>query len=429
MADNNTINCATMMYYNLTPNEGVTVHYVIEMKDEVDGNALRHAVDTAMKRYPYLGKRIVASAEGYSLEDNDLPVIVKNTHHAIPLCGPDANYHQFTFTYAGNTIYLNNTHALVDGRGRSPFLHTVMYYYCQERYNEEVLMDGVNLVDSAIDPREYYDPFNEAIPETDLDLTAALPAPRMAMSLAEMGLVHPSPSHTQMHHISIDEKQLMAKCKQNDASPNSAICVILARAIAKLHPDCPDPILANVGMDPRAALNAELSHKPLATSTSIEFSPEMREMSFEEQNTIFRAELYLRSEASNLIRGAQATKKLMADINALPTLEQKLAAAQQIMEMAVKTRTFSVSYSGKSCFGSCDSHIAALFPQLYIKNIGLAIEITATNGKFYLTISQGWREDVYFNAFLKELTALGLDYDLLYSAQLEPIAIDIRSNN
>lgn len=414
-----------MMYYSLTPNEGITVHYVIEMKDKVDGNALRNAVDTAMKRYPYLGKKIVATAEGYRLEDNDLPVVVRNTHHTIPLCGPDANYHQFTFTYADHTIYLNNTHALVDGRGRSPFLHTVMYYYCKERYNEDVQMDGVNLVDSPIDPREYYDPFNDEIPNADIDLSAALPAPRMAMSLADMGLVHPSPSHTQMHHICLDEKQMMAKCKQNDASPNSAICVILARAIAKLHPDSTEPIIANVGMDPRGALKADLSHHPLATSTSIEFTPEMRDMSFEEQNTIFRGELILRSEPSNMLLGAQAVKKIYADINALPTLEQKLGGVQQILEMALKTRTFSVSYSGKSNYGSCDSHIAALFPQLDFKNIGFAIEITATNGKFYLTISQGWREDVYFNAFLKELTLLGLDYDLLYSAQLEPIVIDI----
>lgn len=417
------------MYYSLTPNGGVTVHYVIEMKDEIDGNALRNAVDTAMKRYPYLGKKIVAAADGYHLEDNDLPVVVANTHHTIPLCGPDANYHQFTFTYAGNTIFLNNTHALVDGRGRGPFLHTVMYYYCRERYNEEVQMDGVNLVDSPIDPREFYDPFNDAIPEADVDLSAALPAPKIAMSLAEMGLVHPSSVHTQMHHISIDEKQLMAKCKQSDASPNSAISIILARAIAKLHPDSTEPIIANIGMDPRGPLHSELSHQPLATATCIEFSPEMRNMSFEEQNTIFRAELFMRSEPSNMLLGAQAAKKMYADINALPTLEEKLAGVQQILDMSVKIRTFSVSYSGKSNFGSCDKHIAALYPQLDLKNIGFAIEITATNGKFFLTISQGWREDVYFNAFLKELTSLGLDYDLLYSAQLEPVAIDIRSNN
>ena len=62
-----------------------------------------------------------------------------------------------------------------------------------------------------------------------------------------------------------------------------------------------------------------------------------------------------------------------------------------------------------------------------MKGTGFVVEIAATNGKFYLTITQEWKEDVYFNAFLKELTAEGIDYDLLYSAQLEPICIDAPS--
>jgi len=417
-------NAGTMMYYTLANRTGAAVQYVIEMKDIVDGEALRQAVDITLKRYPYVAKKIVVEKEGYLLEDNDLPIVVKNTHHTIPLCGPDANYHQIAVTYSDHTIYFINTHSIFDGRGRGPFLHTLMYYYCKIRYNEDVQMDGVNLADSPIDPAEYYDPFDAAIqdPENPIPLK---PTPEKAMQLSDMGLVHPSKSHVQTHHISIDEGQLMKKCKENDASPNSAIPLIIARAIANLHPDSKEPIVANIGCDPRSALGAELSHLPLATSISMEFVPEMRDMDFEEQNTIFRSEIILKSDPSSLLVASKAAQQLYAQINALPTLEQKIQMDQAVVDYAFGARTFSVSYSGKSDFGSCDRHIAALFPQLQFKGGGLVVEISATNGKFYLTFTQEWKEDVYFNAFLKELTKLGIDYDLLYSAQLEPIEIDI----
>lgn len=50
----------------------------------------------------------------------------------------------------------------------------------------------------------------------------------------------------------------------------------------------------------------------------------------------------------------------------------------------------------------------------------MLIEVTSADGWFDLAISQEWQEDVYFNAFLKELTSLGLEYDLLYSAPNVP---------
>jgi len=422
MAKSN-FNSGTIMYYNLSPKEAITVQYVIEMKEKIDGESLRQALDITMMRYPYLAKRIVVKDDGYHLVENDLPVVIKPTHHIIPLCGPDANYHQLAFSYSDYTIYMVNTHSIFDGRGRSAFFHTLIYYYCKIRYNEEIEMEGVNLIDTPIDPSEYYDPFDFPIPEPEGQIPQTKPLPQQGMQLAEMGLVHKS--HTQIHHLSIDEAQLMERCKQNHATPNSALSVILSRAIARLHPDSKEPIIANIACDPRTALHAEHSHHPLASSFSIEFTPDMRELDFEQQNEIFRSEMSAKADPSTVLTGVKAAQQLYAQINALPTLQEKLSMAKKMFGYAIKSRTFSISYSGKSNFGSCDKHMAAIFPQLEMNGIGIAIEVSATNGKFFLTFAQEWKEDVYFNAFLKELTRLGIDYDLLYSARLEPVKIEL----
>lgn len=411
------INSGALWYYNLGPENSITVRYVILMKEEVDGEALRKATEITMRRYPYLMLRLVADAEGYHLEKNDLPIVVLNTSAPISLCGSQANGHQIALSYEGFAIYFNNTHAIFDGRGRSAMLHTLMYYYCKFRYNEEIDMPGVCLEGSEIDPAEYDDPFDRELPAPAVEL-APLPKPAKAMKLSNMGLVRSFCS--QIHRIRINEKHLMDLCKSNDATPNTAVALLMCHAIDKLHPDSEEPIVAGVYCDLRSALKVPKTHKCLVTTLELEYDRSMREMDFSEQNTIFRGKMLLLSEDSSLLRSQHALQKLSADINALPSLEEKIKTARAAMNGVFESHTFSVSYSGKSTYGTCDKHIAALFPQPEAKGIGVLMEITAADGWFDITYIQEWREDAYFDAFLKELIAHGIDFDLLYSAQNRP---------
>lgn len=413
------LNCGALWYYNLSEDQALTVRYTIEMKDKVDGECLRQAMSITEKRYPYLLEMVVVADDRYYLEDNtDLPIVVKHTHHAIPLCGKEANYHQFALSYAGNTIFFNNTHAIFDGRGRGPVLHTLMYYYCKLRYpGEEIDMPGVWLADSPIDPMEDYDPFTAPIPEPKASFPE-LEMPKNVMRLENMGLVHQS--HFQLHHLCIEEKQLMSLCKQSDATPNTGISLLMCHAISRLHPDSDKTISAGVYCDVRKPLKADLSHESLVTTLELEYAPEMKGMEFSEQNTIFRGKMLLQADDSNLLRKERAVKEACDNINAQPTLRGKIEMAREVMKQAMTCHTFSVSYSGKSSYGSCYQHIEALYPEVEAKNIGLLIEICSADEKFYITFIQEWKEDIYFDAFLKELTRHGLDYTLLYSAQNEP---------
>lgn len=416
------INSGTLWYYNLSPENAITVRYVILLKEEVDGEALKKAVGITMTRYPYLMLRIVADGKGYHLEKNDLPIVVLNTSEPITLCGTQANGHQIALSYEGCAIYFNNTHAIFDGRGRSAMLHTLIYYYCKFRYNEDVDMPGVYLAGSEVDSGEYADPFDGNLPSPVVELPS-LPKHGKAMNLSGMGLVRSFCS--QIHRVRINEKQLMSLCKSNDATPNTAVSLLMCHAIDRLHPDSCEPIVAGVYCDLRSALRTPKTHQCLVTTLDLEYDRSMRDMDFSEQNTIFRGKMLLLSEESMLLASQRDIVQLSAQINALPTLEDKIKTAQAAMAGVFRSHTFSVSYSGKSSYGSCDKHIAALFPQPQAVGCGILMEITAADGWFYITFIQEWREDVYFDAFIKEIIARGLDFDLLYSAQSRPAGFSL----
>lgn len=397
-------------YYNID----LSVRYEIQMKDKVDGMLLQRAMDTAMQRYPYLKKRLIESSTSFHFVENDLPVVVLNTREPVHLCSPQTNFHLFCLSYFDDSIFFDNSHALFDGRGRSSVLHTLIYYYCLFKYQVEIDMPGVQLVGSPIDPLEYEDPYEKEIPSLKVDLPD-IKQPQNVMCLPSMGLVRKS--KTQIHHVRINEKQLMSLCKSSDATPNTAITLLMCRAIHKLHPESDRSIAAGIYCDLRSCLKSPLTHKPIVTAPLLEFSSDMYNLDFAEQNTIMRGKLMLATDESNLLKVARDLKDWSLKVNDMPTAREKIAAAHKMWEDAVLGRTFAVSYSGRSKFGTCDQYLKAFFPQVSAFMMGLLIEVTTADGWFYVTFIQEWKEDVYFNAFLKEIVSFGIDFDLLYSSE------------
>lgn len=406
--------CDTLDFYCLNEHISKSFRYIVRMKEDVDGEALRAALDKTMTRYPYLKKRIVADAQGYTLQENPLPLVVKESDEPLTLGGTESNYHLFGLTYYGQNIYFNNVHAIFDGRGRGPVLHTLMYYYCQLRYNEEIDMPGVRLAGTPADPAEYYDPFTQPLPESDC-LLPMPETPAKAMRLEEQG--HVVRSHQHMHYLRINEKQLMSLCKSNDGTPNTILALFMSHAIDKLHPDSQDPIIGQVYCDYRHLVGAEESHRNMVTTLPLAYDRSMRDMTLEMQNTIFRGKILYQSDPSVLLRTVAGIKDACDMINNLPTLNDKFSAVQQGMQSFFDQTTFAISYSGKRSFGTADRHISSLYPVGEPVGIGILMEVTAANGWFYIVFMQDWREDIYFNAFLKEVLSYGLDFDLLYSAE------------
>lgn len=415
--------CDTLDYYCLNENISKSFRYIIKMKETVDGDILRKALELTMTRYPYLKKRIVADEKGYRLTGNDLPLVVKESDKPMTLCGAESNYHLFALTYLGKDIFFNNVHAIFDGRGRGPVLHTLMYYYCSMRYNEEVDMPGVWLADTPIDEAEYFDPFTRPLPPAD-DLLPLPEIPAKALRLENQGLVVRSRQY--LHYIRINEKHLMSLCKSSDGTPNTLLSVLMSRAINKLHPDAKEPIIGQVYCDYRNVVGAEKSHRNMVTTLPLVYERSMRDMTIEQQNTAMRGNILYLSDPSILLHTVTGIKAACETVNSLPTLQDKFDAVAQGMGAFFNQTTFAISYSGKKSFGSCDRHIEALFPAGEPIGIGILMEVTAADGWFYIVFMQDWREDVYFNAFLKEIVSLGLDFDLLYSSEAKAPSFSLK---
>ena len=410
-------------YYNLGGMMEFCVQYMVKLDEDIDADILRNALDTTMLRYPYLMKELKANEKGYTLVDNPRPVVIVPGHEKIAVCGKEANFHQFVVSYEGKWFFINAHHGLFDGGGRTNFLHTLIYYYCKEKYNEDVEMPGVYLVDTPIDPGEYastYDvDFSDVTEEEPLDDVNI-----DTLDLMKMGRVNPS--KCQIHSLRISEKQLMACCKTMDATPNTAISTLLARAIYRVHPDCEQTIVPGVAVNMKKALGIPKTHLSEVTSVSLKFTPEMKNMDFSEQNTILRGQLMLASTPEKQRQAGKKLFRISEEINAESSLSRKKEAALKgMIEMLASPKTFTISYANPVNYGSCEKHIEHVYSNPGSQFPMLLLELTVANGWFFINWTQGWHEEVYFNAFLKEAISLGLDFDLLYTTVPELIKCDL----
>lgn len=123
---------AAPYFYNLKKKVGYTVRYIVRFDEEINGDALKKAFESTMKRYPYLRLKLVKGLFSDHLEYNDAPLVVLNTSEALTLGEKQTNGH----------------------------LH-----YCLLRYNEPIEMDNVNLEGSEMDPEEYREPFMQKLPK------------------------------------------------------------------------------------------------------------------------------------------------------------------------------------------------------------------------------------------------------------------------
>jgi len=397
-----------LYFYPVTKKMGYTVRYIVRLKEEIDGNALRRAFDSAMERYPYLRLKWVKGLRNDSLVYNDAPLVVLNTDEALTLGEKQTNGHLLALSYKRRSIYINNSHGLVDGRGRAPFLRSLLYYYYFYKDGVAPQMENVNLADSPIDPAEYDDPYLREIPAA-----APLPAQKRkidAMNLDKMGLVRES--EKVVHCLHIDEQTMMKWCKSHDATPNVAIAILMSRAIKRVHPESSKDIVSAIACDLRGVLNAPKTHWSVSSLISLPYDDRIAKLDIKDQCTIYRGSLILESDPGILTRKAAIMQKIFGILYKLPTsIERSLC--RFFWKKTIEKNTFCVSYSGKVSYGEVDSHIRGLYAETDTP-APLVIEVTVANGHFMLDIAQNWREEVYVKAFVEELEANGIPSEMAY---------------
>ena len=278
------------------PNE---IRIRIRIRDMVDPEILRHAVNTTMKRYPYFCVELQKKDGQYIFAENHRPVVITNSLHGVALNSVASNYHMIAFCWQDNWIILDVFHGMTDGTGAYEVVRTLLYYYCSERYNVKLKAECIRLVGDEIPAEEWDDPVSQ---RTNLPLPRQNDQMSDALNLIASAGLEDDHQHT-VYSIAVSESEFMKFNLDNDGSPGTMVSLLLSRAIAKLYSYVKDTIRITLCVNQRNALHSPLAHQSLVGGVFLEYKEEMRDWPLDKQATAYRGMVFAQTQEENVLMG------------------------------------------------------------------------------------------------------------------------------
>ena len=378
---------------------------VIEIRFDrrVSGSALSLAMTRTRKRYPYFKTKLVEKDGDFYIVQNRNTLAARKSKRLARLGHMSVGHHLIDVTYRENTIFVSFHHALCDGRGIMPFIETLIYYYCKQRYKTKTVPEGVRLRNDPLLPGETVDPFMQGY---DFDENKEfISLSRDAFAIPENA---PSTEPTDYRcEIKVSHRDFMKVCKENNATPVILVSLLMSRGISALYPDYDKPINANIATDMREALDCPNTYKNCVKSMILPYSRELSQKTLREQATEQRALLNAQRDRDYCRKEANAMLGLFNKLDSLPSFEEK----QRIMSYfdSFLLNTYVISYLGQFKLGENAKHIK----EMYFYNsgaAGLGINMIACRDSFCINFKQSFSSDRYVKAFCAELDRLGIGY-------------------
>ena len=235
--------------------------YTVELshREEIDGDLLQRALDSAIRRMPYLSDTLEIDHGAVYYAKNPLPMLA--AHHPGPRAvgGSETNYHMLDLTWDGNKTWFSMYHGFCDGQGINAFLESVLYHYYCLKDGIEYDPCGIRTDKTRMTEAETVDPYSktyEVSPDFKMPERKGQAAP---YHLPE--IVRDPTADVREYGFRLSVDAFMRFVKENGTSPSVMISMLVGEAIQRVHPDADAPIMVNVPISVRRMLGCEDTFK------------------------------------------------------------------------------------------------------------------------------------------------------------------------
>ena len=414
-------------YLNRADNEyPMTVRVMLRLKDKVDEQMLHDALKATQLRYPYLCVKlgVVRDAEGcehFVYDDNPQPWVLSKGRQPVCLFSEEANEHLLAFSWWDDCVALDFSHVLIDGDSAYRLLRTLLYEYCQRRYDSDLSREGVWVAGDAIDDAEWTDP--ATLPRPAEIHPLPLPERPKVINLTTEA-VSPIAEQKEVVQIRMAEEQLMQQVRACGATPATFISLALARAIARLHPDsAPSVPTVCLAVNLRKAIGTPLAHHSMVGGLFLPLGQELTGKIFSEQAKAFRKMVSEQAYPDNLQAYFWQTQDRMDMMEKLPTVNARHQAFAPVNTLMGQMASCMLSYVGKANLGAAEQYVKEMVAEADAAYM-MVLEASAAGGMFTISFSHRFTDDAYLDAFLDELRGQNLTCEIAdrHPLQLAPIA-------
>lgn len=372
----------------------------VRMVDKVRGACLQVALSETVKRFPYMTDKLVEKDGRFYLAPDVNSMTVNRTHKFRPLGSMTTGYHLLDVTYIDNLIRVAFHHGLCDGGGVKPFVETLLYEYCTQRYHGPFSSDGIRLPGEDIDPDETVEPFGrEHFPCKEVKMPEL---PKEGFPLPEST---PAPEGCWRTEFLFDEAGFVAAAKAVKATPSLFAAMVFSDCIRRLYPEAELPVIGNLAIDLRTAVGMEKTHRNCVGSVAFPYGIEDASKERTEVAAYYRELLKLQRDPDLIKTSLNHQIDVFNKLDEMRTLEERKQMLAVFESMV--NHTYVISYLGQLRLNDYASHIqSACFYSDTIR--GLTVNMLAAGGKLTMEILQGFPGTKYVESFRQAFYGSGL---------------------
>ena len=379
------------------------------LDEEVSSEALKKALDSTLRVWPYLALAAVKKDGAYWLAENDLDFVIRRTAERIEPSTAAGNFHAITICHEDRKLTFYADHVLTDGLGWKMALQTFFYYYyCALDGMEYPVPEGVRTIADGAAPDEQEDAYMKA--------PAAVPRGVIAGSVEKNIFSCPeypadktvcTAENCGHYVIRVPSAEFMACAGKLKGSPNSALIQILGQSMQKLHPENRLPVAFWIPVSVRAAMGNtnSLLHQVVPTiwygdpgllagdSNAGEINRQIRSHLRE-----FCAPDSIRKQCGMMHMIVEGIRRSIA-AGRLGQITSQKAGQGQYSVLASSLGTLAAGEYGSRIHMDAFRVMPGRTFHAYLMEVG---------GRFYLSLSLGAKTDAYVKAAAQYMTELGM---------------------
>ena len=396
------------MYYYMNEHRSFAVLQEIALSESIDFSAMEKALAKTVKRFPYFMVEVAEINGRLHYVHNEKPFLLARDRRKHSLRPADNNGYLIRVSIDGNKIHLYNLHCLTDGRGKLPFVKTLLNNYYAEIgiENDPPLDERYRTIPDDL-ALEYADPYANLPKDVPVLEFFKTERPHFRLPVKKS-----SPLTSYTYCIMVKTDDLMRFAKSTNGTPNVVISSILAKAILRVHPNALDgtDIKIDVIVDTKPSLGSMLSSISAYSAARLVYSDELLKKDITGQHTSLREMLKFQTTPDYMCMHAKNLQYAGDFLKTLPSMEARRAHADYIFGGFAGSATAGISYAGQSKLGSISNHVkhirAIVEPSLF----DLLIEVNCPGNDFDITITQSFESRIYVETMKEILDELGIPY-------------------
>lgn len=396
-----------MRYYKKTNDENNMTRVFIELKKQVDPDALLYAFEKALKRHRVFRFIVVSDDKYFYLKENDeKPVIHLNTGDRYVVGGDENNGYLTRIGYNGNTITIDIFHGVTDGMGCTAFQRTLLYYYMKKIGVENIDSTGILLENDAEDVCEFTECVH-FVPKEMVEISKGYEYD-LAFQLGDKHIE--SKYACKVYELKVDASEFESYMRANSSSRSGVFTCFMNSVIAENNDIGELPIVAALAVNARPALGAEKTNMCCVATVPVWYDNDIKKLPEGEQMKLSRQMIVDGVEKNKIIATVQrsvAFNKMMEE--QCETLEQKKQFARIANERGGVKYTYGLSYVGEIKYGNgIDEHVLKNYPQLCANTIPIIMEIVKYAGSYYIIYCSHLEHDPYVYKLQEKFIKAGI---------------------